>query len=42
MSRRQSVMVYDRRQLLDKAAFLDFTVEIIKRTEATFKILPRR
>ena len=33
---------YDRRQLLDKAAFLDFTLEIIKRTEATFKVLPRR
>src|SRR5687767_13745639 len=25
---------YDRRQLLDKAAFLDFTVEIVRRTEA--------
>jgi len=33
---------YDRRQLLDKAAFLDFTIEIIKRTEATFVVLPRR
>lgn len=33
---------YDRRQLLDKAAFLDFTVEIVRRTEAGFKILPRR
>jgi putative transposase len=33
---------YDRRTLLDKAAFLDFTVEIIKRTEAAFVVLPRR
>jgi putative transposase len=33
---------YDRRQLLDKAAFLDFTVEIVKRTEAAFVVLPRR
>lgn len=33
---------YDRRQLMDKAAFLDFTLEIIKRTEASFKVLPRR
>jgi putative transposase len=33
---------YDRRQLLDKAAFLDFTVEIVKRTEAAFMVLPRR
>ena len=33
---------YDRRQLLEKAAFLDFTLEIIKRTEAAFKVLPRR
>jgi putative transposase len=33
---------YDRRQLLDKAASLDFTVEIIKRTEASFVVLPRR
>ena len=33
---------YDRQQLLDKAAFLDFTLEIIKRTEAGFKVLPRR
>lgn len=28
--------------MLDKAAFLDFTLEIIKRTEASFKVLPRR
>ncbi len=33
---------YDRRQLLDKAAFLDFTIEIVKRTEAAFVVLPRR
>jgi putative transposase len=33
---------YDRRQLLDKAAFLGFTVEIVKRTEAAFVVLPRR
>jgi transposase len=33
---------YDRQQLLDTAAFLGFTLEIIKRTEAAFKVLPRR
>lgn len=33
---------YDRRQLMDKAAFLDFTAEIVRRTDAGFKILPRR
>lgn len=33
---------YDRRQLPDRAAFLAFTLEIVKRTEAGFKILPRR
>lgn len=33
---------YDRRQLLDKAAFLDFTVEIVRRTDTGFTILPRR
>jgi putative transposase len=33
---------YDRRQLLDKAAFLDFVVEIVRRTDPGFKILPRR
>ena len=33
---------YDRRQLLDKAAFLDFTIEIVRRTEAAFVVLPRR
>lgn len=33
---------YDRRQLLERAAFLHFTIEIIKRTEAAFVVLPRR
>jgi putative transposase len=33
---------YDRRQFLDKAAFLDFTAEIVRRIDAGFKILPRR
>ena len=33
---------YDRRQLMDKAAFLDFTLDIVKRTEAAFVVLPRR
>jgi putative transposase len=33
---------YDRRQLMDKAAFLDFTVEIVRRTDTGFKVLPRR
>ena len=33
---------YDRLQLMEKAAFLAFTLEIAKRTEAGFKILPRR
>jgi putative transposase len=35
---------YDRRQLLDKAAFLDFTVEVVRRIEAEkgFHVLPRR
>lgn len=33
---------HDRRQLLDRAAFFVFTVAIVKRTEAGFKILPRR
>ena len=33
---------YDRRQLLDKATFLHFTLEIIRRTDATFKVLARR
>lgn len=33
---------YDRRQLLDKAEFLGFTVEIVRRIDEGFKILPRR
>jgi transposase len=35
---------YDRLKLMDKAAFLDFTVEIVRRcdSEPGFKILPRR
>lgn len=35
---------YDRTQLMDKAAFLDFTVEIVRRTdrEPGFKVVPRR
>ncbi len=35
---------YDRTRLLDKAAFLDFVVEIVRRIDAElgFKVLPRR
>jgi putative transposase len=35
---------YDRRRLLDKAAFLGFVVEVVRRTDAEpgFKVLPRR
>ena len=35
---------YDRAKLMDKAAYLDFVVEIIKRIEAEpgFKVVPRR
>ena len=35
---------YDRTKLLDKAAFLDFVVEIVRRIDAEpgFKVLPRR
>src|ERR1700739_3371900 len=35
---------YDRTKLMDKAAFLDFTVEIIKRSDTAqgFEVLPRR
>ena len=33
---------YDRRQLLDKAEYLDFTIEIVRRVDEGFKILPRR
>ena len=35
---------YDRTTLMDKAAFLDFVIEIVRRidTEPRFKVLPRR
>jgi transposase len=33
---------YDRRKLLDKAAFLDFVIEVVRRNDPGFKILPRR
>lgn len=35
---------HDRGKLMDKAAFLDFTIEIVKRItgEPGFKVLPRR
>jgi len=35
---------YDRLQLMDKASFLDFTIEIIRRCDKDpgFKVLPRR
>jgi putative transposase len=35
---------YDRTKLLDKAAFLDFVVEIVRRIDGDpgFKVLPRR
>jgi len=35
---------YDRGQLMDKAAFLDFTIEVVRRIEKEegFKVLPRR
>ncbi|HXF53135.1 MAG TPA: IS5 family transposase [Hyphomicrobiaceae bacterium] len=35
---------YDRTQLMDKAAFLDFVIEVVRRidTEPGFKVLPRR
>jgi len=35
---------YDRRKLLDKAAFLDFVIEVVRRldTEPGFKVIPRR
>jgi putative transposase len=35
---------YDRRKLMDKAAFEDFIIEIVRRidTEPGFKVLPRR
>lgn len=33
---------YDRRKLMEKAAFLDFTVEIVRRADDGFVVLPRR
>jgi len=35
---------YDRTKLMDKAAFLDFTVEIVRRSDAAkgFEVIPRR
>ena len=35
---------YDRLKLMDKAAFLDFVIEVVRRsdTQAGFKVLPRR
>ena len=35
---------YDRTRLMDKAAFLDFVIEIIKRSDTAkgFEVLPRR
>ena len=33
---------YDRRQMLDKATFLDFVVQIVRRSDAGFTVLPRR
>jgi putative transposase len=33
---------YDRRQMLDKALFLEFIIEIVRRPDKGFTILPRR
>ena len=33
---------YDRRQMLDKAALLDFVVEIVRRSDPGFTVLPKR
>lgn len=33
---------YDRRQLLHKSQYLDFTIEIVGRVDEGFKILPQR
>lgn len=33
---------YDRGKLMDKAAYLDFVIEVVRRTDASFKVLPRR
>lgn len=44
IDRSRSPECADRTRLLDKAAFLDFVVEIIRRIDAEpgFKVLPRR
>ena len=36
--------VYDRTPLMDKAAFLDFVIEVVRRidNEPSLKVLPRR
>lgn len=33
---------YDRGKLMDKATYLDFVIEVVRRIDAGFKILPRR
>ena len=35
---------YDRTQLMDKAAFRDFTIQVVKRSDAAvgFEVIPRR
>ena len=35
---------YDRTQLMDKAAFQDFTIQLVKRSDAAvgFEVIPRR
>lgn len=33
---------YDRGKLMDKAAYLDFVIEVVRRIDAGFKVLPRR
>jgi transposase len=40
----QRLRAYDRTKLMDKAGFLDFTIEIIKRSDTAqgFEVLPRR
>ena len=41
---RTQLMDYDRTQLMDKAAFRDFTIQIVKRSDTAkgFEVLPRR
>lgn len=33
---------YDRGKLMDKATYLDFVIEVVRRIDAGFKVLPRR